>query len=340
MSLFQHLRQLVQPTQTELSNLHGQLGKEIVARRLPTTANTEIALGCFACKDSEVLMQGKAPPSAYLVHRGPYTLEILPQVDVPELALRLQLVIDQLENHVAEARFALFLRSEDRAEMSLAELASRIQDCINTQLAQGYLLIETCPSATEWQNYRALLEKMLFTRFGFSLENCLPVDLAEQIDYASQLIAQENAPHIATAAKLAETEVLVAEPISNNVNTANAAKPSRLERVAVSRRMFLELPTLCREWRLLPWPSDLANYARLQKVAQRMDLLEARYASPPADLQLAQAQQLAITLEQAWALLARLQLASATQLSSHMLEIEALCTAWEAASDTSNEAQR
>ncbi len=323
MSLFQKFRQLVQPTQNEGDALHGQLGKEIVAYRLPV--NGEITLDCFACHTNQALLTGKAPQGAHVVHRGPYTAKILPQADIPELALHLQLVIDQLDNAVAEARFALFLHSELIEELSLTELTRRIQECVNAQVAQGYLLIDTCPSAAEWQEYRAQLEKLLFTRFGLSVEDCLPVDLAEQVDYASQLIAQE----------LAVASAEITEPSAQLTPVKHSTIfPRHLTEIAVSRRMFLELPALCRQWRALAWPRDVALFARLQAVAQRMDLLEAHYASPPTALQRRQAQQLFLTLEQAWALLARLQLvnfavAEAVQSDAHMAEIEALCTAWE-----------
>ncbi len=306
------------------------LGKEIIALQVPSKAKLEQLLpaACYAI----------ALPDAHfrqLAHPGPYQVDLFLQAQTPELALRLSLVLDQFDSSEPalspQARFALFLHSEEIKELRVSQLQQRLQAWIDTLLAQQHLQIETCPTAAEWQALRKQLEQFIFTRFGLSVEDCLPVDVGQQRDTALLLLAQQSAQIEASKTSQA--------PLPTAVQPARLAPSSSPSPSAgqVIRRLFVELPALCHAWRMLAWPSDLTWYANWQALAQRIDQVQSIIATPPSSLLHAKqsVQQLHSALEQAWALLAQVQQLPAIELAQHadqhLAAFASLCDAWETA---------
>lgn len=273
--------------------------------------------------------------SAWCYHPGPYGVDLVPFAAAPELGLRLQFAIDAADPRVTAQRFDLFLLSEAAAEaeseprLTLERFGAAAQAALQLALAQGNLELPPCTSLDEWNAFRAGLNQLLYTRFGVTVDDCVPVDLGDRVDYARMLRARAQlaraesaAPAVAaaSAATSASASVVAAAPHG----AAAAAGDARS-----LRRLFLELPAATSAMRLLALPPGPALFQAHAHLLQRLDLVSLEAATMPSlewaapEQALAPVQQgrrcrasaaAARALDEAWALLARLQLAVPAQL--------------------------
>ena len=244
-------------------------------------------------------------------HPGPYSADLLPFAQAPELGLRLHFAIDAPDPRVAQQRFDLYLTSEAGGGVALDAITDAMQAALQRELAQGNLELPACTSLAEWNSFRAGFNRLLYTRFGLVVDDCLPVDLGASVDYAQILLARAAAaPDLP-----APTE---------------AAAPAALSDAQAMRRLFLELPCVMCALRLAVLPQGLALFRQHQELLQRLDQVCLSAATMPALELAAPGQILAVeqqrrrashsaaalaALDEAWALLARLSLAEAQQLA-------------------------
>ena len=248
------------------------------------------------------LQQGE---TAFCFHPGPYTFDLLPFAAAPEIGLRVSFAVDSPDPRVAQQRFDLYLASEAGGAVSLAAMAEAMQLALQRELAQGNLELPPCTTPAEWDAFRAGLNQLLYTRFGVSVDDCIPVDLGERVDYAQILLARAAAP--AAPDPVAPVRV---DP-----------QPSDAQAL---RRLFLELPSITCALRLAELPSGQALFRQHQDLLQRLDLIGLSVATMPALELAAPGQALspdqqtrrarhsaaaAVALDEAWSLLARLSLA-------------------------------
>ena len=258
--------------------------------------------------------------SGWCFHPGPYGCELLPFAQAPEIGLRVHFAIDSADPRQTQQRFDLFLASEAAGELALDEVRARIEDALQRELAQGNLELPPCTTLDEWNAFRAGFNQLLYTRFGLTVDDCVPVDLGASRDYARELRAR--------AALAQEQPFIGAEPAAAPAASvrpqAAAAQPfgPALEDARALRRLFLELPCVMCRLRLAALPSGQALFRQQQALLQRLDLACLAAASMPAlalaapGQPLAPEQQLrrarhsvraAAALDEAWALLARLE---------------------------------
>ncbi|MDC8756554.1 hypothetical protein [Janthinobacterium fluminis] len=260
---------------------------------------------------------------AWCFHPGPYSVDLTPFAAAPELGLSLQFVIDAADPRVALQRFDLFLLSEADGEprLALARFGAALQAALQLELSQGNLELPPCTSLDEWHAFRGGLNQLLYTRFGVTVEDCLPADLGERVDFAAMLRARAQPAAVAPA------------PVP-----AGAAAPQPPAGDAQSlRRLFLELPAATSALRLLALPPGQALFLAHGALLQRLDLAGAGVATMPSlewaapGQRLAAAQQARRTaasaaaahaLDEGWALLARLQLAAPAQLPALLDEAD------------------
>jgi hypothetical protein len=124
---------------------------------------------------------------AYWLHVGPYTCDLIAYAATPEIGLRLQFVLDAPDPRVAQQRFDLFLASEIEADLSLDDVATALQTCLQDALLTGALTLAACATHDEWMLFRAGLDQLMYTRFGLTVDECMLVDLGDEIDYAQVL---------------------------------------------------------------------------------------------------------------------------------------------------------
>ncbi|MGB9992758.1 hypothetical protein [Pseudoduganella rhizocola] len=127
---------------------------------------------------------------AWCFHPGPYVADIVPFAAAPEIGLRMVFVIDAADPRVTQQRFDLFLVSEmeaDLAQLTLESFGGQAQAAVRAALEQGVLDLPPCTSLDEWNLFRAGLNELMYTRFGVTVEDCVPVDLAPAVDYAAML---------------------------------------------------------------------------------------------------------------------------------------------------------
>lgn len=235
---------------------------------------------------------------AWCFHPGPYALMLTPFLAAPEMGLQLRVVIDRPDPLAAQQRFDLYLASEGEQAIALSAFCAALDTALQRELAQGNLLLPPCTQPDEWNAFRAGLNELLYMRFGVTVDECMPVDLAGTVDYAAMLAAR-----ITAAAPLAlPARVVVPMPA--------------LQDAAALRRLFLELPVLTARVRLL----DTASFSRQRALLQRLDHASLAVLTMPA-LALAapgqslapglqgrraiETQRAAAALDEAWALLAR-----------------------------------
>jgi len=294
------------------------LGAQAVAR--PIASNAILPAGCVGVVVAAsgharrvsagarvLLAEGD---SGWCFHPGPYGCDLVPFAAAPEIGLRLHFAIDSPDPRVTQQRFDLFLASEGAGELTLPELAARIEAALQRELAQGNLALPPCTTLDEWNAFRGGFNQLLYTRFGVTVDDCVPVDLASSHDFARTL-----------AARALATEPMAAVPVP--------ATPARAFDVAgddarALRRLFLELPcVMCRlRHAALPQGQDL--FRQQQALLQRLDLVSLAASTMPAlglaapgrpldlDIQRRRARHsldAATALDEAWALLARLELA-------------------------------
>lgn len=249
--------------------------------------------------------------SGWCFQPGPYQCDLVPFAAAPEIGLRVHFAIDSLDPRMSQQRFDLFLASEAAGELALDALSARIEAALQRELAQGNLELPPCTTLDEWNAFRGGFNQLLYTRFGVTVDDCVPVDLAGSRDYARELAARA-----------------VAEPAVPVIEAAHAVVPAfdvvdaAQDDARALRRLFLELPcVMCRvRQAALPQGQDL--FRRQQALLQRLDLVCLAASSMPAlglaapgqpldrDKQLRRARhslRAAGALDEAWALLARFE---------------------------------
>ncbi|WP_187358688.1 hypothetical protein [Pseudoduganella aquatica] len=334
------------------------LGRSLVAVRL---RGAQAPAGCVQVIFSESGQSRRASAGsakegevAYAFHPGPYSVDVTPYAAAPEIGLRTRVLIDAADPRVAQQRFDLYLFSEVAEALALADLQAAVEAAVQEALSQGMLDLPPCTSLDEWNGFRAGLNQLLYTRFGVTVEDCLPVDLGEQTDYAAQLRARAQttpaaaAPDASAASNAsasmpdapATAEILLDEATPASVHAGAGAAAAVIAAAGATnaavaatarddahalRRLFLELPALSSGFRQVALPPGQALFLAHRSLLQRVALLALDVNTMPAlawsapDLPSPRAQQerrsghsilAARELDQAWALLARLQLAA------------------------------
>ncbi|HEV7816829.1 MAG TPA: hypothetical protein VGP06_17245, partial [Janthinobacterium sp.] len=195
---------------------------------------------------------------------------------------------------------------------------------------QGNLELPPCTSVDEWNLFRAGLNQLLYTRFGITVEDCLPADLGERVDFAATLAARAQAPTpvLVPPPPSLEAALLPGAPMQNGEDGGDAR---------ALRRLFLELPAAAAALRLIALPAGQALFQAHRGLLQRLDLASLAAATMPSlawaapDRRAGARQQArraaasaaaARALDEAWALLARLQLAAIAQLPALLDEAD------------------
>jgi hypothetical protein len=259
---------------------------------------------------------------AWAFHPGPYTIDVVPYAQAPEIGLRTTFAIDPLDPAPAGKRFDLYLAAEADGRVDLARLKAAVEGAVRSALAQGALELPPCADIDEWNAFRLGLNQVLYLRFGLTVDDCVPVDL-DGVDYAAQLAARAAGCAAATAAAMP------------------AAAPEKVEPALADakalRRLFLELPCVMCGLRLGALPSGQDQFRRQQALLQRLDRVSVAITTMPALVLAAPGQPLAIdeqlrrmrhsrratvALDEAWALLARLEGAQGEPLAALYDEAE------------------
>ncbi|MYM25868.1 hypothetical protein GTP46_24875 [Duganella sp. FT135W] len=311
------------------------------------------AVGKVACEQGEM---------AFCFHPGPYTVDLTPFAAAPEWGLRLRFVVDAANPRVSQQRFDLYLYSETAGRLALADFAASVQLALQAELAQGALDLPPCTTLEEWHAFRAGLNQLMYTRYGVTVDDCVPVDLGEQIDYATTLRAraqQEATRAAANAAAISaasaasaatadrpSTEPQLGEQLGASRATAGsvragARQPAAAEQDARAlRRLFIELPALTSELRLLALPEGSTIFQQHQTLLLRLGMAALNvntmpalaWAAPdqplPAEDQSRRSAQTLIAesaLDESWSLLARLQLAGPQQWAQLLDEADRIC---------------
>lgn len=277
-----------------------------------------------------------AGESAYCFHPGPYDTVLVPFAAAPELGLRLRFVVDAADPRVEQQRFDLFLHSEAGERLTLDTLAAALQAALRLELGQGNLALPPCTTLDEWDLFRAGLNQLLYTRFGLTVEDCLPADLGDEVDFAALLAARAQALAVAVAPPVSASVPVFSEEVEAAASTMPAplpAHPAIAARVTPDaavdpaaadaralRRLFLELPAATSALRLIALPAGPAPFAAQQALLVRLELASLRAATMPSlawetpDRPLVLVQQrrrgaacmaAAAALDELWALLAR-----------------------------------
>lgn len=256
--------------------------------------------------------------TAWCVHPGPYTCELLPFAAAPEIGLRVQFAIDASDPRATHQRFDLFLASEAGCMVELEGFAELAQTALQRELAQGNLALPPCTTLDEWNAFRSGFNQLMYTRFGVTVDDCVPVDLGAANDYAAMLDARLAARLDAILPPAAAREQAAA-PAPVQEAFVPACEDAR-----ALRRLFLELPCLMCAVRMAVMPADQERFRQHQELLRRLDLVSLAVGTMPAlelaapGQPLAQDEQLrrarhsrraAATLDEAWALLARMKVA-------------------------------
>lgn len=365
------------------------LGRHVVARRLgegdsaPAACRVVIfnpgghartsATGKINCAEGETV---------FCFHPGPYSVDLTPFAAAPELGLRLRFVIDATDPRVTQQRFDLFLYSETEVELTLDDMHARIDRAVQAELAQGALDLPPCATLDEWNSFRAGLNQLLYTRFGITVDDCVPVDLGDQIDYADVLAERASqavsltattqlapaAEASATASAIATASASASTSTSKSTSKSTGTCPTGIASASASghaaqltahaktgpsgglppaacdaralRRLFLELPALSTALRLLALPAGQEPFQTQQALLRRLALLKLSVDTMPSLAWAAPDQPLEVhqqarrsrnstaavaALDEAWALLARLQLAVPVQWGELSDEANRIC---------------
>ena len=183
------------------------LGAGLVALRLDVgdVAPPGTVLVVFSSSgQARRLAPGKVASSpgdtVFSFHPGPYTVDLAPFAAAPELGLRVRLLVDAPNPHAEQQRFDLFLYAEHHeqgGQLSLADLGAALQSALQSELAQGALDLPPCTTLDEWHAFRAGFNQLLYTRYGLTVDDCVPVDLGGQVDFADVLRARALAASVA-----------------------------------------------------------------------------------------------------------------------------------------------
>lgn len=297
-----------------------------------------VAAGKVSCEQGETV---------FCFHPGPYTADVMPFALAPEWGLRLRFVVDAANPRVTQQRFDLYLYSETAGRLELADFSAAVEMALQAELAQGALELPPCTTLEEWHAFRAGLNQLMYTRYGVTVDDCLPVDLGDQIDYAT--ILQTRARQAADAAQSDLAPVAIEPTLHTATLSAAGPPPSGAASTALAaeqdaralRRLFLELPALSSGLRLLTLPDGLPIFQQHQAVLLRLGMAALNvntmpslaWGAPDQPLSMAgQARRVAQSmiaqsaLDEAWSLLARLQLADPQQWPSLLDEADRICT--------------
>lgn len=264
---------------------------------------------------------------AWCFHPGPYTLTLLPFAAAPEWGLQVKVVVDAANPRVAQQRFDLFLFSEVAQGLTLVLLQASLQAALQTALTQGVLELPPCTSLEEWHAFRAAFNQLLYTRFGLTVDDCVPTDLAPQVDYAAQLRARAVPVAVIPAVAPSPAAGMPAKPAKSATPATSASQPfadAQADAFGL-RRLFLELPALSSGLRLLEVPAGAATFEAHQALLLRLEMASLSvqsmpalgWAAPDQPLPLAQQQRrsdrtlLSLqALDEGWSLLAQWQRAA------------------------------
>jgi len=294
------------------------------------------AVGKVSCEQGEM---------AFCFHPGPYTVDLVPFAAAPEWGLRLRFVVDAANPRVSQQRFDLYLYSETAGRLELSDFAAAVQMALQAELAQGALDLPPCTSLEEWHAFRAGLNQLMYMRYGVTVDDCVPVDVGDEIDYATILQARAaQAAEAERAAIPADTAGTAASTVATPTGLATCLPVGQMsvaeQDARALRRLFLELPALSRELRLLALPEGLDIFQQQQSMLLRLGMAALNVNTmpslawaapdqplPAADqtLRCAQALIAQTALDEAWPLLARLQLASPEQWPSLLEEADRIC---------------
>lgn len=293
--------------------------------------------GKVACEPGEM---------AVCFHPGPYTFHLTPFAAAPEWALRLRFVVDVANPRVEQQRFDLYLYSEMAERLDVEAFRASAQLALQIELAQGALDLPPCTSLEEWHAFRAGLNQLMYTRFGVTVDDCVPVDLGDQIDFADMLKARAAEQAVAAAAGSFAAAAPAADlaPVASVASTGATrpdAAPATAQQDAFGlRRLFLELPSLSSGLRVLVLPEGLPVFQQYQALLLRLGMAALNVNTMPSlawaapDQPLPHQEQARRTgqtllavhaLDEAWALLARLQLASHAQWPGLLDEADRIC---------------
>ncbi|HEX8606279.1 MAG TPA: hypothetical protein VF774_26795 [Pseudoduganella sp.] len=205
--------------------------------------------------------------AAWWFGTGPHAVALVPFPAAPELGLQLAFVIDSADPRLARQRFDLFLFSEVAGQsdrLVLADLAGRIEGALRGALEQGTLDLPPCTSLDEWNAFRAGLDRLLYMRFGITVDDCVPVEL-EDVDFAAML-RQRAAPMVPSVPLVPSLPSIPSAPAAPVPLAAPVLPPGPGDAAAL-RRLFLELPDATRTLRLLPAPAFAVRQAQLQRLS-------------------------------------------------------------------------
>jgi hypothetical protein len=274
--------------------------------------------------------------TAYAFHPGPYTADLAPFEAAPEIGLRTSFAVDAPDPQASQQRFDLYLAAEVSGRLDLAALVAAIDATLRHELATGGLELPPCTTLDEWNAFRQGLNQLLYMRFGVTVDDCVPVDLGDTHDYARAL-AERLEPRAESQADVPAADVRASA-------LAGRFEPAPEDAKAL-RRLFLELPCLMCGMRLAAMPAAQEQFHRQQALLQRLDLVSvAVNAMPALDLAapgqpLAAEEQLrrarhsrraCVSLDEAWALLARLRQAGEAALPQLYDEAERIVANLEA----------
>jgi hypothetical protein len=264
---------------------------------------------------------------AWAFHPGPYTIDVVPYAQAPEIGLRTTFAIDPQDPAAAGKRFDLYLAAEADGRVDLAALGMKVESAVRSALEQGALDLPPCADIDEWNAFRQGLNRLLYLRFGLTVDDCVPVE-QEGVDYAAQLAAR------AVGSTAAAAPAPVADKIVPDLADAKSL-----------RRLFLELPCLMCGLRLGALPNGQEQFRQQQALLQRLDRLSVEITTMPALVLAAPGQPLAldeqlrrmrhsrratVALDEAWALLARLEGAQGERLAALYDEAERIVANLEA----------
>ena len=280
-------------------------GMEIAARMAGVVPSACIGVAVDAGGRTRRFAEGvrmvvAAGEHAWCFHPGPYHVVLTPFLAAPEMGLQLSVVVDGPDPLADQQRFDLYLASEGGRTVELVEFRQALDAALQRELAQGGLALPPCTQADEWQLFRSSLNELLYMRFGVTVDECMPVDLAGQVDYAALLVQRAVADVPAAVVTTAPAVV----PIAPGTDAA------------ALRRLFLELPPVTARLRLL----DVDAFTRQRALLQRFDLAGLAVLTMPALALAAPGQPLGAgqqqrrtrhalravaALDEAWALLSR-----------------------------------
>lgn len=188
-----------------------------------------VAAGKVSCEQGETV---------FCFHPGPYTVDVTPFASAPEWGLRLRFVVDAANPRVTQQRFDLYLYSETAGRLELADFSAAVEMALQAELAQGALELPPCTTLEEWHAFRAGLNQLMYTRYGVTVDDCVPVDLGDQIDYAT--ILQTRAQQAAEAERVRFIATEAAKAVQSDL--APAAAPAVSTPAAIEPTLHTATP--------------------------------------------------------------------------------------------------